>query len=326
SYRVSDPKRRSVNTTGLLFPFDQDILLTSPFYRDVGIGISQMAAESRRHMLHLYSSGHDLTEVQPSLFWSPQMRAVDSLLALDIFDVDLLTRAAEQYPVVCLDADYRLSNVSTIEFDNRSAVRMAFKYLVDTGHRRIGFVGRTTSMDPSITLRWEAYRQSFNWLNLPFDPDWVLEVRSVEHVRRTAHRWLALPPERRPTGLIVIDRFWQVVPVWLSAGIKIPQQVSLVNIGVLELWSDYLQFAWRSFSDDFRTVTATGLHPPFTNYPPELAVMQPTTVFMPARAMGRWGMAEVIRRLADPEALPCRHVLPSEMIVGNTTAPLSPEG
>ncbi|MDD4891643.1 MAG: GntR family transcriptional regulator [Phycisphaerae bacterium] len=44
SYRVSDPKRRSVNTTGLLFPFDQDILLTSPFYRDVGIGISQIAA------------------------------------------------------------------------------------------------------------------------------------------------------------------------------------------------------------------------------------------------------------------------------------------
>lgn len=321
SIRVSSSRRRSVNTTGLLFPFDPDILLTSPFYRDVGTGLSQMAAESHRHVLHLYSAGQGLAEAQPSLFWRADLRAIDSLIALDIFDRTVLARAGQIYPVVCLDADYRLPGVSTIEFDNRSAVRMAFKYLVDIGHRRIGFLGRTASLDPSITLRWETYRHSFSWLGLPMDPAWTIDVRTVESVRRSAHRWLALSPDRRPTAMIIIDRFWQIAPVWLEAGIRVPEQVSLVNIGVLELWSDYLQFAWRSFSEDFRTVTCSDLRPPFTNWPPSLALMQPTTVFMPARAMGRWGFAEVVRRLRDPAAEPCHEVLPSELVVGNTTGP-----
>jgi len=197
---------------------------------------------------------------------------------------------------------------------------MAFKYLLDLGHRRIGYLGRARSLDPSITQRFEAYEHSFQRLNREADPDWVLDVRTVEQVKRTAAHWLALPAERRPTAIIVIDRFWQALPVWLEAGIEVPRQVSFVNVGGAGVVVRLPPVRLAELLGGLRTVTATDVRRPFTNTRPSWRCWprRPSTC-----RPGRWGVGDGRSRprLAIPRTGRLTHILPSELIVGNTAAP-----
>ena len=86
---VSRPRRRPVRTTGLFFPFDAEFLLVSRFNREVYSGLSAVAVEQRRHVLNFYGLCRGYRDLDPSVFWSPGMRAVDSLMTLEVFRTEL---------------------------------------------------------------------------------------------------------------------------------------------------------------------------------------------------------------------------------------------
>ncbi len=319
---VTRPPEHLPDTTALMLPVAAANMLSAPFFREVFLGLSQAMQQEGRHLLSLFGSGGDLMRPGGAGLWDPKMRQVDSLIAFEVFNQRLIEQASRLYPVVSMDVASELPGVSSIVFDHDASVRMAFKHLVDLGHRRIGFIGRTEGYaDPAVAARVKAYRDAFNWLSLERDPHWELSANAQSNPRGLAGRWMRLPAAARPTALIAVDLLWSLVPIWISEGVQIPGDLSIVNVGVVHIWSDHVYHAWRSTkSGPWESVPRRNLWPPFTNHPPELALMRPTTVNLGAMQMGFQAVAELTRRLADPSSSPHQVVLTPHFVHGNTTS------
>jgi biotin operon repressor len=316
-YMVARPPRQPLQATGLFFPTDPISLLTLAFFRDVYLGISQAAVENRRPILNFFGANWRFADLNPDAFWSPGVRTLGSLLTLEVFDLDLIQQAAGLYPVVCLDMPCRLPNVSSVCFDHSASIHLAFKYLLDLGHRRIGLIMRRDSEDPADVERHAAFERALRWTDEAPISEPVFDMH--KGMASTAvSRWLETDRDRRPTALIVTQAFWQVVQGLTEAKVRIPQDVSVINVATFNLWSDHArdQIARWTVKPTKRLGV---IQPPFHNQPAELANIKPTTIHLPAQEMGRQGMLEIVRRCSDPGQEP-RHVVLAPALIPGTTA------
>ncbi len=317
---IRTPAHRPTGIAGLYFPLDPTNLLANPFYREIHMGISTEVVRQNRHLLTLYGQCHGLKRITSDDFWSPDIRAIDSLLTIDVFDRELIEQAARLYPVVSLDGHNDLDGASTICFDHEVTIRMAVKYLFDLGHKRIGYLGRTDGRDPCIAPRLGAYYAAMRWVGLETgDHSVVSTSKPVKDADDPFHDWAAQPPGRRITALIVEAYFWEVFAACLRKNVRIPSEMSLIGLGMAETWANRLSFEWAKHGPQPAFLDAA-INPPFSNRPDHLANVMPTTVCLPAHQMGRMGMEELARRLADPSAKPRHQLLPPELAAGNTTA------
>src|SRR4030095_16600999 len=74
----------------------------------------------------------------------------------------------DDFPVVLLG---RLPGVkvSSVEFDNCRAARVAVEHLVSQGHRRIAFIGYAPLSFTGVTERLTGYREALSAAGIPFD-------------------------------------------------------------------------------------------------------------------------------------------------------------
>ncbi|MCG3178751.1 MAG: hypothetical protein BIFFINMI_01080 [Phycisphaerae bacterium] len=319
---VTRPPDRLPDTTALLLPVAAANMLSSPFFREVFISLSQGMQQADRHMLSLFGAGRHLLQPSGSGSWDPMLRVVDSLVSFEVFNEQVIALAGRLYPVVTLDVRMPLPGISSVTFDHPASIRMAFKHLADLGHRRIGFCGRTGGYaDPAVAARYRAYRDAFDWLSMGFDERWVLSADAQATARAMAGRWLRLPRAVRPTALIMVDLFWALTPLWMAEGVRIPGELSVVNVGVVNIWSEHVYHAWHATRvGPWEALPRQGLMPPFANYPAELTLMRPTTVELPAMQMGQEAVNEIVRLLAAPGPAPRHVVLTPRFVPGNTTA------
>jgi DNA-binding LacI/PurR family transcriptional regulator len=319
--RVSYPRRRPIHTTGFYFPFTATSLLFRGFGAGIFSAIYQIATQLDRHVLNLFGLARGLDSFSPALFWSPTMRSLDSLIALEVFDGDLLQQAARFYPVVCLDAECRLPGVSSCWFDHELAGKMAVKYLYDLGHRRIAFLGRdsTTSKDPAVAARANSFREMIQFL--PGAVGEELYVEGAKDAESRVGRLLSMSRKDRPTAIFAVDHQWDVACLLVRAGLRLGRDISLITTGPITCWADYLTAKWEETPPSQLPHWLREFSRPYPNQPTDLAVVQLATVALPVRAMGHWGMRAIARRLETPGSEPHHHVLRAVLERGNTTAP-----
>lgn len=320
-FRVSRPRRQPSGATGLFFLAEPVYLLMEPFYRQVFLGISEVASRAGRGLVNFFGHAMRSPDVTPTTFWEPNLRAVDSLLILSLFNREMIAHAGQVHPVVCLDVDYDVPGVSFASFDHGLSLKLAVKYLMDLGHRRIGYVGRTVSIDPAVTGRVAGYHEAMRWAGLTGDEQWLLATKSPQSAEAVVARWSRMSAQTRPTALVVADNFWPVLAWATLMGIAVPEQLSLVAIGASQTWHDFVSFEQtesglpeRPASVHERILASRSLNL-------QLIAVGPTTVVLPAREMGQWGMAEVQRRLADPATAPARQRFIPQLAEGNTSGP-----
>jgi LacI family transcriptional regulator len=76
------------------------------------------------------------------------------------------------FPLVVVSERRFESVASSVVIDNLDGAKQATKYLIEKGHRRIGFVCGTPDMSDSAE-RLEGYRQTLAEAGIPFDPELV---------------------------------------------------------------------------------------------------------------------------------------------------------
>lgn len=312
-------------TTGLLFTLYVEGLLANPFFNRVYSGIATAASDLNRNVLGFFGTCMHADRVRECVLDSPAIGAVDSLIAIELFDESVLGDAAKLRPLACVDADVRIPGVSSICFDHEASVRMAFEHLLSLGHRRIGFVGEKASSDPAVAARLDSFRDALAELDEPHKERLLFLPDSKSLAGDMVKQWLGQPADLRPTALVVIDNtFWGFLFAMMAAGTKVPADLSLVSVGVLRTWADQANHFMRMRGRDReRWEQVLPLPEHFSNEPAALAALRPTTVHLPAIEMGRWAQEELARRVADPSSEPRYECLGPTLIEGNTTAPIS---
>lgn len=79
-------------------------------------------------------------------------------------------------PVVSLDNTMEGVDIDAVVMDNRGGVLAAVQYLVDKGHRKIGFIGSSLQHVSNFVMRYQGYRDALRQNGLPFNPGFVFEV------------------------------------------------------------------------------------------------------------------------------------------------------
>jgi LacI family transcriptional regulator len=198
---------------------------------------------------------------------------------------------ARKFPVVLIDHD-PASNVSIVKADNDAGTREAVRHLSTLGHDRIGFITGNLKV-ASARERLDAYRTEVAELGLNPQTDLVVDGDFTLDGGATAARQL-LGLNEPPTALLASSdaEAFGVMQVAREMGVTIPGDLSLVGF------------------DDI----------------PEASYVTPTltTVRQPMRKMGVLAAEMLMSIVEEGQGQTSTVRLPTQLIVRETTGPLSP--
>ena len=213
---------------------------------------------------------------------------------------DLAWLRRRDLPLVTVDQE-ALPGRPSINVDDRAGARAAAQHVIDLGHRRVGLLNlhpvqedslEATPVDapwnPPAAERDAGWRAALSEAGI--EPAVELAAfRPVTAAYDAARRLLERPD--RPTALLCFSDVYaaQALRAAESLGLRVPEDVSVVGF------------------DD--SSLATAVHPCLT------------TVSQPVSAKGRLAVAALLESMGTPGADPARTVLPTSLVVRDSTAP-----
>lgn len=197
--------------------------------------------------------------------------------------------ASAEVPIVAVDPHTGRADLPTVESDSFAGAREATRYLLELGHRRIGFIAGRPDLRSSI-LRDAGYRRALSDAGVAYDPSLVRVGMYQPDVVRDQARGL-LSQDRPPTAVFAANDLsaLAVIDVAAGMGLRIPQDLSVIGF------------------DDI---------PDATQGPVSL-----TTVRQPMQGLGATA-AGMLVSLMNGDTLDATHVgLATRLVVRGTTAP-----
>ncbi len=136
-------------------------------------------------------------------------------------------------PMVMIGSTSWLKGVSSVDIDNVETARAATSYLLERGHRRIGYIGTKPSRISSVE-REAGYRAAMATAGFDIHPDWQFNRWDLrdEWPQSFVNAFLGLPENLRPTAFVAWNDVFamQVVEALMEAGISIPTDLSMISI------------------------------------------------------------------------------------------------
>lgn len=224
-----------------------------------------------------------------------ERRYVDGILALGCNDRHgfLKDFAGGQYPLVVVDNYFSQWNLDHVVCDYRSGAEQVMNYLLQLGHRKIGFINAAQEIRTSRDV-WDVYRTKLQAAGVEPELHWVEDGKFTEEGGAKAAQ-VILDRDKGVTALLAGNDKMAVGALhYLSKiGVDVPGQVSVVGF------------------DDLR-------HAAFAN--PTL-----TTVHLPLYEVGALACERMIER-AHGRVERVAEKLPTHLVVRESTglAPSSP--
>jgi len=262
--------------------------LSDPFIAEVVTGL-ESAAASRGYSVILASSRGDAIQ-EMKVVQSFEERRVDGIVVMDsrVGSVYLPVLAEMKIPIVLINSHHPGEFMYSVAIDQIAASRAATKFLIQLGHRRIGYIADRFGAQ-SNAGRLAGYREALESFDIPYVPELVAQGDSLpEGGLHAAEQLLSL--NERPTALFCYNDMTAIGA--LSAahihGLRVPDDLSVVGFDDLAI---------ASYSQ-----------PPLT------------TVRQPKQEMGRIAM-EILLNLLNGSAAESSRKVPGELIVRESTAP-----
>ncbi len=312
-------------TSGLLFFGSMGELFRLPYLQLTFQGLAQSAEDHKRN-LHLIPGGvSHPTAVRTDRLSDLPLRAMDSMICLEVFNDQLLQYLGRRMVTVSIDFGTDAAGVSCCTIDHRDSIRQALELLWAMGHRRIGLLGPAeTRTDPAHVSRSRAFTELMAGRGIDRRHAWIMHTGSrFDHLIEQVDRLAESDPSTRPTAMVMTAAFyWPAVQYLLARGFNIPGDLSLIALGVQHEWLTW-QRGLRKTSDGPRglyTQEGMTLDPLHRSIAP-LRNMLVTTVELPFTRMGQWAVGEVNRRLMYPQSDPKQAVFEGEIRPGTTLGP-----
>jgi len=281
-------KKQSTQTLGLVI---SDI--TNPFFPGIVRGAEDEAAATG-FMLSIFNTD-DQGDKESRVLEMLEGRRVDGVLlvpALQPGDFSQLKRLLDSgTPVLLIDRELDRSELAglpmdSVLVDNRAGVQLGISKLLETGARRIAYLGGPDGLYISRE-RLFGYESALYKAKLPKDPTliWKGDFREESGYRAVVENYL----RAKPDALFIANMLMSLGAVrgLEQLRVRIPEEMQVVT------------FDHFALLDSF--------HPRLS------------AIAQPMYEIGRLAVRTMLRRLADRSAPPHRIVLPAEWKQGETT-------
>lgn len=217
---------RRMQAIGLVIPGVADM-----FYGRIVDGVDRAAYEAGFGLSLYLTHGERRRELDALAQVSE--RRVDGLIVMArrIPNNVLLDLARQEIPLVLLEPQDLGLGIDSVRVDNRDGAYKAVRYLLDLGHRRIGFIAGPKGQRESLE-RWQGYRQALAEVGLPYQPELVQPGDYTEAGGAAAvQRWLQLGPAKRPTAIFASNDRSAIgaMAALQEAGVRVPEEISVMG-------------------------------------------------------------------------------------------------
>jgi LacI family transcriptional regulator len=274
-------RARSTETIG----FISDEVATTPYAGQIIQGAQDLAWQYQKVLLLISTGGHrDMKQAAIDIMLD---RQVDGILYATMYHRPAHPpEAIHQLPAVLLDCFVADGSLPSVVPDEVGGGRLATTYLLDKGHRRIGYLNNVDPI-PATAGRLEGYRQALAHYDVPFDESLVYSAKS-DSAGGYDGTMALMQRSDRPTALFCFtDRMAMgAYDALRQLGLAIPGDVAVVGFDNIEL-------------------IAAHLYPPLT------------TVALPHYEMGQWAVQHLIQLIEEPEtrqAPPLHHTVAGPLI------------
>lgn len=285
---VPDARARSLKSAriqilALLFPFSEESVANSRYFRDIIASVCATAGKlDYKVIVSLLSRGKFL-EKQINEIRLGGLAGGIIVAGPSPEEVEVLTKMLDGFPAILLSAVSNDASISYIDVDNREGMFQAVNHLTKVGHHRIAYV-TPNETDSHVNQRLRAYKEAMLAQNLKE----FIQICELP-IKLEGEDQLSCLLGNLPTAVIAFDDFRALlVHNFLTRkGIRIPDEVALIGFD----------------DEDF------GLH-----ISPSL-----TTIPQPFTKMGTLATQKLIERIETPTKEVFRHIFPMSVLVREST-------
>jgi LacI family transcriptional regulator len=225
-------KGKTSNIVGLIIP---DVI--NPFFPEVIRGVIDTANKFGYQVI-LFNTDDRLDKQIFYIEMLVSLRCAGIIIA----DIEAGTNKNEilnrvdktKTPVVLVDREIPDSPFPAITVDNIKGGYLATKYLIELGHRRIGFLTNSLSLK-NIRDRFAGYKQALEESGLEFLPEFVLESGYRDNLAYVSVESL-LARQCKPDAIFVTGDLMAIEAIRAirNFGLEIPRDISI--IGFDDIW------------------------------------------------------------------------------------------
>ncbi len=145
---------------------------------------------------------------------------------------ELLGLAETDLPTVLIDRNLPGLPLTCVQTDNRKAVRLATRYLINAGHRNIMLCLRSTGRVTSMFERIEGFLEEMSEHRILIDPSMIVKKINKPDQQEYLKKTLL---ERRASAVICLNSgtYLSVISLIRECGLRIPEDVSVVTVDSL---------------------------------------------------------------------------------------------
>jgi len=214
----------------VLFRGTGQIIDGSAFHPEVIEGVEQAAKENGLSTIfvRLDRDAPDYEEQVSKLAMDLSCGVI--LLATEMQKEDFERFLSFKTPLVLLDGWYDGMPFDGVLMNNRESAEMAVTYLIEHGHRHIGYIGGSFRIQ-NFKSRERGFRMALEEQGLECRPEWrILVGTSMESAFDGMLRWLEGEPEL-PTAFFADNDLIALgaIKALAQKGIRVPEDVSVVG-------------------------------------------------------------------------------------------------
>lgn len=230
----SDARGRAMKSTrqiGIITPF-----LTAQSFVQRLRGVAS-AVRARRYELVVYPvESSEMLEAYINIL--PLTHVLDGLILLSLQLKENFAERLLRFNLETVLVEYPMKMLNSVAIDNIAGGRMAASYLIEKGHRSIGFVGDIQvsefGIEP-ITHRLKGFRQELSASGLSLKEEHCLYVPyDMDATRKAAYSFLQQPD--RPSAIFAATDL-QAIAIIRTArelGLRIPQDLAIIGFDDLD--------------------------------------------------------------------------------------------
>ncbi len=214
----------------VIFCREEKPLSLNPFYSRVLEGIEgELALNHFNLVLTLLPNKKDVPIPPPII-----NQEVDGVILVGVFNQDFIHRIKKiNLPVVLIDPKIVVEEFTQVLIDNEHGSYTATQYLIQKGHRRIGFISGPLERQ-SFFQRFLGYKKALEFHGIPFDKA-LVQTGGLEEGYENTKRLLRL--NSRPTAIVSANDINAIYGLRAiqEMGLKVPQDISIIGFDDIEL-------------------------------------------------------------------------------------------
>lgn len=262
--------------------------LTNPYFAEIVAAMEDALTEQNRVVL-MSNTGESVAR-QEAFAGVVREYNVDGLLLVPAVGTDIAfveTLRSWHLPFVCVSRSIPGADVDLVQADHRTGMMNAMKHLIELGHRRIGIVS-TNERISTGRQRYEGYRMALANAGIPLEPRLAMPG-SPTRDEGMAQMLALLDLPEPPTAVVCFN---DVAAFGVMLGLRARGLTAGKEISVIGF-------------DDIAEATL---------WRPSL-----TTVAVARQAVARTAVELLLKRIENPDAPAETVLLPTKLVVRETT-------